>query len=116
MQPVIKGIQSQKVLANGKHFVLNNQETNRGAVSAEVNERSRFEVYYPPFEGAIEAGVASLMCSYNKINNYWSCENEETLRELKRLGFKGFVMSDWGATHSTSIAAGLDIEQPGATS
>lgn len=113
VQPVVKGIQSQKVLANAKHFILNNQETNRGAVSAETDERTRFEVYYPPFEGAIEAGVASVMCSYNKINNVYSCENPTTLRELRSLGFEGFVMSDWGAAHSTSIAAGLDVEQPG---
>ena len=115
VQPVVKGIQSQKVLANAKHFILNNQETNREAVSAETDERTRFEIYYPPFEGAIEAGVASMMCSYNKINNAWSCENPTTLRELRvLLGFEGFLMSDWGATHSMSIAAGLDIEQPGA--
>eukprot|EP00913_Durusdinium_trenchii_P004476 g4155.t1 len=76
--------------------------------SAETDERTRFEVYYPPFEGAIEAGVASVMCSYNKINNVYSCENPTTLRELRSLGFEGFVMSDWGAAHSTSIAAGLD--------
>ena len=113
VQPVVKGIQSQKVLANAKHFILNNQETNRIGVSSEIDERTRFEMYYPPFEGAIEAGVASVMCSYNKINNQWSCENPTTLGELKRLGFQGFVMSDWGATHSMSIASGLDIEQPG---
>lgn len=113
VQPVVKGIQSQKVLANAKHFILNNQETNREAVSSEIDERTRFEMYYPPFEGAIEAGVASVMCSYNKINNEWSCENPTTLGELKRMGFQGFVMSDWGATHSMSIASGLDIEQPG---
>ena len=55
------------------------------------------------------------MCSYNKINGAWSCENPETLGNLKKdLGFEGWVMSDWGATHSTSIMAGLDQEMPGA--
>lgn len=68
-------------------------------------------MYYPPFVGAIEAGVGSFMCSYNKINGKWSCENKETLtNDLRgKLGFEGFVMSDWGATHDlTDIYAGLD--------
>ena len=61
-------------------------------------------MYYPVFEGAAKAGVGSVMCSYNKINGVWSCENPETLQDLKKnLGFDGYVMSDWGATHSTSI-------------
>ncbi len=116
VQPVIKGIQSQKVVANAKHYINNNQETNRGAVSEEVDERTRFEMYYPPFAGAVEAGVGSIMCSYNKINGIWSCENVLTLAgDLKnKTGFQGYVMSDWGATHSTSIMEGLDVEMPGA--
>merc|ERR1712194_378756 len=67
--------------------------------------------------GAIEADVGSFMCGYNKINGDWSCENPLTLkRDLKDiLGFKGYVMSDWGATHSTSIMRGLDLEMPGAS-
>jgi len=112
-KPAVWGIQSQKVVANAKHWVLNNQETARESVSEEADERTRFEMYYPPFEGAIEAGVGSFMCSYNKINGVWSCENPTTLKhDLKTvLGFKGYVMSDWGATHSTSIMAGLDNEE-----
>ena len=83
-------------------------------MDAVVDERTRFELYYPPFEGAIEAGVGSMMCSFNRINGVWSCGNNGTLNtDLRdRLGFKGFVMSDWGAAHSTSIGAGLDMEQP----
>ena len=82
-------------------------------MSANLDERTRFEMYYPPFEGAIEAGVGSVMCSYNKLNDTYSCENNSTLNtDLRdRLGFKGYVMSDWGATHSVSIASGLDQEQ-----
>jgi len=116
VQPVVQGIQSQGVIADAKHYVLNNQETNRVTVSDDADERTRFEVYYPPFVGAIEAGVGSFMCSYNKIYGSWSCENNSTLLvDLRqRLGFPGFVMSDWGATHSTSIEAGLDVEMPGA--
>jgi beta-glucosidase len=116
VQPAIRGIQSQKVVANAKHWVLNNQETNRFGVSAEADERTRFEMYYPPFEGAVEADVGSFMCGYNKINGDWSCENPVTLKhDLKEvMGFKGYVMSDWGATHSTSLMRGLDMEMPSA--
>ena len=121
VQPAIEGIQREGVVANAKHWVMNNQETDRTEGDMEVDERTRFEMYYPPFEGAIAANVGSFMCSYNKINAQsvpgtgWSCENPETLqRDLKdRLGFKGWVMSDWGATHSMSIVAGLDQEMPG---
>lgn len=117
VQPVIKGIQSKNVIACTKHYVMNNQETDRGDVNAVVDERTRFEMYYPPFEGAIAAGSGSIMCSYNKINGRWACENNETLqRDYKeRLGFEGFVMSDWGATHSTSIMQGLDMQMPDAS-
>ena len=116
IQPAVKGIQSQGVVANAKHWVMNSQETHRGDIDEVVDERTRFEMFYPPFEGAIDAGVGSFMCSYNKINGRWSCENDDTLRvDLKeRLGFDGWVMSDWGATHSTSINQGLDQEMPGA--
>ena len=122
---VTKGIQSEGVIATAKHYVNNNQETDRGAVIEVVDERTNFEMYYPPFEGSISAGLGAIMCSYNKIckdctaatsaQGKWSCENPETLQtDLKeRLGFKGWVMSDWGATHSTSMNAGLDQEMPG---
>lgn len=111
----VEGIQSQKVVANAKHWVLNSQETARGSVSEDADERTRYELYYPPFEGAVAGGVGSAMCSYNKINGVFSCENKETLRDLKEgLGFTGFVMSDWGATHSPSLAQGLDMEMPAA--
>mmetsp|Transcript_4435 Transcript_4435/g.8078 ORF Transcript_4435/g.8078 Transcript_4435/m.8078 type:complete len:716 (+) Transcript_4435:1-2148(+) len=114
-QPYVKGVQSQGVIANAKHWVNNNQETNRMIMSSDVDERTRFEMYYPPFEGAIEAGVGSVMCSYNKINGVYSCSNDVTLSDLKeKLGFKGWVMSDWGATHNSSINQGLDQEMPGA--
>jgi beta-glucosidase len=114
VQPVIDAIQGQQIVANAKHYVNNNQETNRHFVSENVDERTRFEMYYPPFKGAIEAGVGSMMCSYNKINHVWSCENNSTLlTDLKiRMGFNGYVMSDWGATHSLSIEQGLDQEMP----
>lgn len=59
VNPVISGIQSQNVIANVKHFAMNNQETNRNSMSSNVDERTRFEMYYPPFEGAVEADVGS---------------------------------------------------------
>ena len=80
--------QGQGVIANAKHFVNNNQETNRGTYVAAVSERAQFELYLPPFEAAVQAGVGSFMCSYNNVStslqqaagqSFWACENEETL-------------------------------------
>ncbi len=115
VQPLVKGIQSEPIIANAKHWINNNQENDRSEVSANDDERTRHELYYQPFLGAIEAGVGSFMCSYNKINDIWSCENNETLNtDLKgHLKFNGWVMSDWGATHSVSVDKGLDQEMPG---
>jgi beta-glucosidase len=116
--PYIEGVQSQGVMATVKHWVLNNQEYNRSSISASADERTSFEIYYPPFRAAVDAGVYAVMCSYNKVNGTYACENDAALnRDLKqRMGFKGLVMSDWGATHSTELAAnsGLDMEQPDA--
>jgi len=113
-KPVVAGIQNQNVIACAKHWVVNSQEDHRMDGSEDVDERTLFEVYYPPFEGAVEAGVGSVMCSYQKINGIYSCENNETLAgHLKTdLQFDGFVMSDWGATHSPSFRQGLDQEMP----
>ncbi len=114
---IISGIQEQGVIANAKHWVENSQETDRTTIDENVDERTRHEIYYQPFEGAVESNVGSFMCSYNKVNSMWSCENPDTLKgDLKgSLGFEGWVMSDWGATHSLSINAGLDQEMPGRT-
>lgn len=67
-------------------------------MSVEIEERSLMELYYPPFEAAVQAGVGSIMCGYNKVNGSWACEDQHTLTHLlrKHSGFKGFVMSDWG--------------------
>jgi len=110
---VVKGIQEQGIIATGKHWVVNSQEEHRYDVSEDADERTLFEMYYPPFEGAIEAGLGSMMCSYNRINGTYSCENPMTLGHLRdKLGFQGFVMSDWYATHSASLRQGLDMEMP----
>eukprot|EP00698_Gefionella_okellyi_P025269 TRINITY_DN91_c0_g1_i1.p1 TRINITY_DN91_c0_g1~~TRINITY_DN91_c0_g1_i1.p1 ORF type:complete len:750 (+),score=208.76 TRINITY_DN91_c0_g1_i1:38-2287(+) len=115
----IKGIQSKNVIACAKHFTDNNQEFNRTTVSANLDERTQYELYYPAFKASVDAGVGSVMCSYNRINDTWACENNVTLnRDLKEtLGFKGWVMSDWGATHSSDFAAnaGLDQQMPDAS-
>ena len=114
----IRGIQSQGVMAEVKHYAANNQEKDRLQVSAEVDERTLREIYLPAFEGAVkEAGVGSVMAAYNKVNGTFSSENTHLLKDILKgeWGFDGFVVSDWGATHSTVEAAnnGLDIEMPG---
>lgn len=114
---LIEGIQSRPVLANAKHFLLNEQEFDRMTNSSEVDERTLREIYLPPFEDAIDAGVGSVMCAYNRVASVHACENADLLQGLLKdeLGFDGFVLSDWGATHSTapSANAGLDMEMSG---
>ena len=108
----IKGIQSQHVMAMVKHFVGYDSDGD----STWIGDQTLHEVYVAPFDAAIRAGVAAIMCSYNRINGVSACGNESTLTRILReeIGFKGFVTSDWGATHSvTFINAGLDMEMPG---
>lgn len=115
VQPVITGIQEKGIIANAKHFVNNEIETKRMRVSANVDERVRFELYYPPFQAAAEAGVLSVMCAYNRINDVYACQNNDTFNHLREdLGFDGFIFSDWTATKSSvnSLKAGLDQELP----
>ena len=84
-----------------KHWAFNEQETNRMNESSVVDERTAWELYYPPFEAGVNAGAGSVMCSYNRVNGTHACGNEELLRrDLKqRMGFRGFVMTDWWALH-----------------
>jgi beta-glucosidase len=114
----IRGIQSQGVIADAKHYAVNNQETDRLTVNADVDERTLREIYTYQFEKAVKAGgVRSVMCAYNQVNGDYACENAHLLSDiLKRdWGFNGFVVSDWFANHSTVQAAnaGLDLEMPG---
>ncbi len=105
----IQGVQSQRVMAMAKHFV----GFDTAATDVWIDEQALHEVYLPPFEAAIEAGVAAIMCSYNHVNGPYACGNSSTLTTILRhdLGFKGFVTSDWGATHSALFMnAGLDVE------
>jgi beta-glucosidase len=113
----IEGIQSTGIMANVKHYLANNQEADRHTVNEEIGERALREIYMPGFEASIkEAHSASLMCAYPKVNGAFDCENAPLLDEVlkKEWGFDGFVLSDWGATHSTVPSAlnGLDLEMP----
>ena len=109
------GIQSQKVMSGLKHFVCNNQEFNRGRVNVVVSQRALREIYFPGFEAAIvKGGALNVMGAYNKLNGVYCCEDPFLLQQVlrKEWGFRGFVQSDSGATHSTkgSAEAGTDIE------
>lgn len=112
---ITQGIQANGVLATPKHYVANEQETQRQTMNTVIDDRTLHELYLLPFEMVVKDGdTASLMCSYPRVNGTYSCENTLILRTVLRdqWGFKGFVMSDRSATKSTvaSIKAGLDLE------
>jgi beta-glucosidase len=109
----IRGIQSNHIVSTIKHYALNSQETGRAVASAHIGEAAMRESDLLAFEIGIEIGnPGSIMCSYNRVNGIYTCENEFLLNQVLRRdwGYKGWVMSDWGAVHSTSIQAGLDQE------
>ncbi|NLZ20221.1 MAG: glycosyl hydrolase [Bacteroidales bacterium] len=113
-----KGVQDQGTAVCIKHFAVNNQETNRGSVDAQVDERTLREIYLKPFERAIiEGGAMSVMPAYNKVNGDYCSENEHLLNEILRgeWGFKGYTVSDWGGTHSTmgAMLHGLNVQMTG---
>jgi beta-glucosidase len=108
---LVRGIQSQGVMAEAKHFIAFD-----GANDVQVDPQTLREIYAAPFAAAVDAGVASIMCAYNRINGQSACGNDAMLNGLLRqeMGFRGFVTSDWGATHGAEfINAGLDLEMPG---
>lgn len=114
----VRGVQGGGVGVSVKHFAANNQETNRFVVDSVVGERALREIYLPAFETVVkQADPWSVMASYNKVNGIYASENRWLLTDLlkKEWGYRGFVVSDWGATHSTVAAAnaGLDLEMPG---
>ncbi|MDL4840224.1 glycoside hydrolase family 3 N-terminal domain-containing protein [Aquibacillus rhizosphaerae] len=116
--PYVNGIQTYPVMATAKHYLLNNQETDRFTIDSQASERAIQEVYARPFSEVIEnADISSVMCSFNQVNGVSACENETILTTLLKdqLDFDGFVMSDYGANLSTveSANAGLDLETPG---
>ena len=111
----IKGVQSQDVAACVKHYLANNQETNRFTVDVEMSERALREIYLPGFKTAVEEGGAyTLMGAYNKFRGQFCCENKYLLEDILKgeIGFKGAVISDWGAVHHTMAAVenGCDVE------
>src|SRR3954471_5289129 len=131
----IQGVQSKGLIANVKHYAANNQEGaspganaggpgqplgppagegNRMLVDTIVDERTLREIYLPHFEAAIKQGHAgSVMCSYNKVNGTYACENPHLLHDvLDGWGFKGYVLADYGAAHnpSASLENGLDFD------
>lgn len=113
--PIVVGLQDNDVMACVKHFAANNQETNRDFVDVQIDERTLREIYLPAFEATVKEGHAySVMGAYNKFRGEYLCENDYMLNKILRdeWGFKGIVVSDWAAVHSTvkSLKSGLDIE------
>lgn len=113
-----KGVQDHGVSVCLKHYALNNQENNRGAVNVIIGERAMREIYLTPFRAAVEeADAYGVMAAYNKVNGWWCAENDMLLNKILRddWGFAGMVISDWGGTHSTvtAIENGLNVEMPG---
>jgi beta-glucosidase len=115
---VMRGEQAEHVIGDIKHYALNDQESGRNAVNVNIDKRSMRESDLLAFEiGLRESNAAAVMCSYNRVNGDYACENKYLLTDVlkKDWNFKGFVVSDWQATHSTAkaSAAGLDHEEPG---
>lgn len=136
MEETITALQSTGVQACAKHFIAYEQETQRNptypyvtdpsisntevtqeSVSSNVDDRTLHELYLWPFANAVHAKVSSIMCAYNRVNGSYSCQNSKIQNGLlkEELGFQGYVMSDWGGTHSglASIESGLDMDMPG---
>ena len=129
----IQGLQDQGVVGTAKHYICNEQETNRNpgflarenkpnpnvnvAYSANLDDKTIHEIYLWPFASSVAAGVGSFMCSYNQVNGTPACQNDRTQNQLLKgeLEYHGNIMSDWGATKSgvPSALGGLDIEMPG---
>jgi beta-glucosidase len=111
----IKGVQDQGISACVKHYAANNEEIDRGTVDVEMSERALREIYLPGFKAAvIEGGVNTVMGSYNKFRGQYATENKYLIKDILKgeWGFKGILMSDWGAVHNTMEAMenGTDLE------
>jgi beta-glucosidase len=115
---LMKGLQTEHIMGDIKHYAFNDQETGRTVLSANIGKRAARESDLLAFEIAIGiAKPSAVMCAYNRVNSVYACENDWLLNQVlkKDFHFKGWVVSDWGATHSTVNAAlaGLDQEMPG---
>jgi beta-glucosidase len=115
---LIEGTQSAHVIGDIKHYAFNDQESGRNSVNINISKRAARESDLLAFEiGVLEGHPAAVMCSYNRVNGDFACENKWILTDVLKKDFKfpGFVLSDWGGTHSAekASAAGLDNEQPG---
>lgn len=112
----VTGMQARGVDACVKHFAANNQEHRRFSIEAIVDERALREIYLPAFKTVVDAGAATIMSAYNKVNGTYATEHPGLLTHLLReeWGFDGAVISDWGAVNDrvASIAAGMDLQMP----
>lgn len=113
----VMGMQSTGTMATLKHFVCNNNEHHRRLSNSIVSDRTLHEIYLPAFKAGIDAGVASVMTSYNMVNGEYTAESKALVTNLlrDRLGFQGLVMSDWRSVYNPvkAICSGLDLEMPG---
>ncbi|THV03106.1 glycoside hydrolase [Dendrothele bispora CBS 962.96] len=113
----ILGLQNAGVQGCAKHYIGNEQEHKRTSTSSFIEDRTIHEIYAHPFMRSVMAGVASVMCSYNLVNQTYACENDKTQNDIlkREFGFRGYIMSDWQATLSTygSVFSGLDMTMPG---
>ena len=124
----VSGMQAGGVQAVTKHLIGNEQETRRmpstnlalqtvESVSSNIDDRTLHEIYLWPFVDAIRAGTAGIMCSYNRLNSSYACQNSKVLNGLLKteIAFQGFVVSDYGAVHAgvATANAGLDMNMPG---
>ena len=115
---VMNGLQAQHVMGDIKHYALNDQESGRNAVNVNIDKRAARESDLLAFEIGLDGSdIAGVMCSYNRLDGVYACENDYLMNQvLKRdWKFKGFVLTDWGGAHSVvkASAAGLDHEEPG---
>ena len=116
---VTAGIESEDVVATPKHYVANNQETDRATVDVDVSERALHELYLPAFRDAVEAGAGAVMTAYNAVNGTSMSEHDRLINDVLKgeFGFEGYTVSDWFATEDAvpAVNGGLDVEMPGIT-
>lgn len=113
--PEIRGLQENDIAACIKHFAVNNQETRRYDVNAEVDERALHELYLPGFQAAVREGPClAVMGAYNRFRGEYCCHSQYLMQEVLRgrWGFDGIVISDWGAVHDTkkAVEAGVHFD------